>query len=88
MSANSLDLAFRMIGEHLAWTAKGSHQSFSRVRESIIRQMDQAFLDFIEEQGHTDAERAAFLNTTIPGYSHIKLKMANAKAKATKDARR
>lgn len=82
MTEPNLDLAFRMIGEHMAWKVKTSTSPFSRVRETIIRQMDIAFLEFIEEQGLDDKARAEFLGMREHNYRRIRVKLATLKGHA------
>ena len=82
MSEPSLDLAFRMIAEHLARKTKISNDGFTQVRINVIRQMDIAFCELVEEQGHTDEERAAFLGMNARSYPKIKHKIAQLKGQS------
>lgn len=67
-----LNIAYRVVGEEIVRRLQIKEDSLSRIREVMIRNLDAAFLELIEE-------RAKFLNLTSITYAKTVKKLINKK---------
>jgi hypothetical protein len=80
---NELDLAFRMIGEHIAWQVKTGIRPLEAVRKEVFRAVDDAFLDYVSEQGLSPQSRADFLNMDIKKFGTLEIKLSQNKGRSS-----